>query len=194
MTRNPILVALVGATLLAAVVGAQGAAAQEPAKLPSATGTGGAAATVDALGTQAAIETLRAGGNAVDAAVAAAGVLGVTEPFSAGIGGGGFMVIRTPSGTVTTIDGREKAPASMEPDSFMENSAPLPFNEARFSGLSAGVNGRVFEMSGGEISVAEGWRTGPSAKQDKRWEPEALDATIRRLLSETRPPQKVYGT
>jgi NAD(P)-dependent dehydrogenase (short-subunit alcohol dehydrogenase family) len=73
-----------------------------------------------------------------------------------------------------------------------ENIAPLVV--WLVSGLSAGVNGRVFEMSGGEISVAEGWRTGPSAKQDERWEPEALDTTIRRLLSETRPPQKVYGT
>ena len=143
MRRNPFPVALVGAALLAAVVGAQGAAAQEPAKKPTATGSGGAAATVDLLGTQAAIDTLRAGGNAVDATVAAAGVLGVTEPFSAGIGGGGFMVIRTPDGKVTTIDGREKAPASMEPGSFMENGVPLPFNDARYSGLSAGVPGTV---------------------------------------------------
>ena len=80
-------------------------------KQPTAVGSGGAAATVDLLATQAAIDMLRRGGNAVDAAVAAAGVLGVTEPFSAGIGGGGFMVIRTPRGQVTTIDSRETAPA-----------------------------------------------------------------------------------
>ena len=143
MRRNPFLVAMVGAALLAAVVGAQGAAAQEPVKKPTATGSGGAAATVDALATKAAIDTLKAGGNAVDAAVAAAGVLGVTEPFSAGIGGGGFMVIRTAGGKVTTIDGRETAPASMQPDSFWENKAPLPFNDARYSGLSAGIPGTV---------------------------------------------------
>ena len=112
-------------------------------KTPTAIGSGGAAATVDVLATDAAIDMLRKGGNAVDATVAAAGVLGVTEPFSAGIGGGGFMVIRTPRGKVTTIDGRETAPAAMQPDSFIENGAPLPFNDARWSGLSAGVPGTV---------------------------------------------------
>ena len=114
-----------------------------PQKTATATGTGGAAATVDVLATDAAIDTLRSGGNAVDAAVAAAGVLGVTEPFSAGIGGGGFMVIRTPRGQVTTIDGREAAGAAMKPDSFWENGVALPFNDARWSGLSAGVPGTV---------------------------------------------------
>src|SRR5687767_9762820 len=92
-------------------------------KEPTAVGTGGAAATVDRDATQAAIDALRAGGNAVDAAVAAAAVLGVTEPFSAGIGGGGFMVIRTAGGRVTTIDHRELSPAAMRPDSFRENGA-----------------------------------------------------------------------
>ncbi len=115
----------------------------QPAKQPTATGKDGGAATVDALGTQAAIDTLRRGGNAVDAAVAAAGVLGVVEPFSCGIGGGGFMVIRTRKGDVTTIDSRELSPQAMRPDSFMENGAPLPFNDARYSGLSAGVPGTV---------------------------------------------------
>src|ERR671919_2819123 len=112
-------------------------------KQPTAVGRDGGAATVDALGTQAAIDTLRRGGNAVDAAVAAAAVLGVTEPYSCGIGGGGFMVIRTPDGRVTTIDSREESPGAMRPDSFFENGAPLPFDPARYSGLSAGVPGTV---------------------------------------------------
>jgi gamma-glutamyltranspeptidase/glutathione hydrolase len=112
-------------------------------KQATAVGSGGAAASVDLDGTRAAIHALRNGGNAVDAAVAAAGVLGVTEPFSCGIGGGGFMVIRAANGKVTTIDGREESPAAMTPTSFWENGKPLPFDEARYSGMSAGIPGTL---------------------------------------------------
>src|ERR687888_796230 len=118
-------------------------AAAQTQKEPTALGSGGAAASVDLDGTRAAIDALRNGGTAVDAAVAAAGVLGVTEPFSCGIGGGGFMVIRSAEGDVTTIDGRERASAAMTPTSFWENGTPLPFNAARFSGMSVGVPGTV---------------------------------------------------
>jgi gamma-glutamyltranspeptidase/glutathione hydrolase len=137
---------MLAAAVLAAALAAPAAQANhrdEFVKVPTAVGKGGAAGTVDVLATKAAIDTLRRGGNAVDATVAAAGVLGVTEPYSSGIGGGGFMVIRTPKGRVTTIDGREKAPDAMRPDSFFENGAALAFDPARFSGLSAGVPGTV---------------------------------------------------
>src|SRR5688500_13622717 len=143
MRRHPFGLALLVAGLLAVLVGVQGAGAQEPAKTPTAVGTGGAAASVDTLGTRAAVDVLRRGGNAVDAAVAAAGVLGVVEPYSCGIGGGGFMVIRTRKGKVTTIDSRELSPKAMRPNSFSENRAVLGFNDARYSGLSAGVPGTV---------------------------------------------------
>ena len=162
MRRNSFRSALVGAVLLAALAGAQGAGAQE--KSPTARGTGGAAATVDLLATQAAIDVLRNGGNAVDAAVAAAAVLGVTEPFSCGIGGGGFMVIRTAKGKVTTIDGREKSPATMRPDTFWENGAPLTFNDARFSGLSAGVPGTAATWVRALASTAR-------SRSRRRWRP-----------------------
>jgi gamma-glutamyltranspeptidase / glutathione hydrolase len=139
---RPLLALIVLAALLAvpAAVTAQPAQAD---KQPTATGRGGAAATVDVLATRAAVAALRDGANAIDAAVVAAAVLGVTEPFSCGIGGGGFMVIRTSDGKVTTIDHRERAPVAMRPDSFFEAGQPLAFNDARYSGLSAGVPGTV---------------------------------------------------
>src|ERR687896_1364348 len=112
-------------------------------KRPTARGTGGAVATVRVLASEGGLEVLRDGGNAVDGAVAAAAVLGATEPFSCGIGGGGFMVSRAHGGKVTTVDHREAAPAAMHPQSFFENGAPLPFNDARYSGLSVGVPGTV---------------------------------------------------
>jgi gamma-glutamyltranspeptidase / glutathione hydrolase len=136
---RPFFAVVVGATALALPA----AVTAQPEKQPTAVGTGGAAATVDVLATQAAVKALRHGANAVDAAVVAAAVLGVTEPFSCGIGGGGFMVIRTAGGKVRTIDHREESPAAMQPDSFWEGGNPLGFNDARFSGLSVGVPGTV---------------------------------------------------
>src|SRR4051794_17047298 len=131
---------LAGAATLALAAPVQ---AQE--KQGTATGSGGAAASVDPLATQAAIDVLAGGGNAFDAAIAAAGVLGVVEPYSCGIGGGGFMVLRDgDSGRITTIDSREKAPAAMKPDSFFINGKPPTdpqFNLNRYSGLSVGVPG-----------------------------------------------------
>jgi gamma-glutamyltranspeptidase / glutathione hydrolase len=134
---------LLAVALVAFIIFDPQTAVAQDQKQPTAVGSGGAAASVDIDGTRAAIQALRNGGNAVDAAVAAAGVLGVTEPYSCGIGGGGFMVIRTAKGKITTIDGREESPATMTPTSFWENGAPLPFNDARFSGMSAGIPGTV---------------------------------------------------
>ena len=142
MRYNGLLTALVAAAAL--VCGIPAAAdVGSGSGPPTAVGTGGAAASVERLATEAAVGILRRGGNAVDAAVASAAVLGVTEPFSCGIGGGGFMVIRTAGGRVTTIDGRETAPMAMHPTSLWENGSPLPFNAARYSGLSVGVPGTV---------------------------------------------------
>jgi gamma-glutamyltranspeptidase / glutathione hydrolase len=168
MRRAPglLLSLLVTAALALAGLTTSAAAAAPAVNEPTAIGTGGAAATVDRLATQAAIDMLRSGGNAVDAAVAAAGVLGVTEPFSCGIGGGGFMVIyRASDGLVTTIDHREMAPAEMQPDSFFESGAPLPFNSARYSGLSAGVPGTVRGWDSalsryGTVSIGEALQAG----------------------------------
>jgi gamma-glutamyltranspeptidase / glutathione hydrolase len=155
----------------ACVLTVAASAAVAPSGPPTAIGTGGAAASVETLATQAAIDTLKKGGNAIDAAVTAAGVLGVTEPFSCGIGGGGFMVIRTADGRVVTIDGRERASAAMTPTSFWENGVPLPFNDARFSGMSVGVPGTVATWENalekyGTISLAQALQAGIRVARD----------------------------
>ena len=87
---------------------------------------------------------LRQGGNAVDAAVAAAAAVGVTEPYSAGIGGGGYFVYYDArSRRVHTLDGRETAPQGIESDAFVdpETGKPRPFADLVTSGLSVGVPG-----------------------------------------------------
>src|SRR5262249_27785431 len=114
------------------------------AKTPVATGSGGAAATVSEQATQAAIAILNQGGNAVDAAVPAAATLGVTDPFSCGVGGGGLMVIYlAKEQRVITLDHRETAPASFTPTVFQHNGKELDFETAVASGLSVGVPGTV---------------------------------------------------
>jgi gamma-glutamyltranspeptidase/glutathione hydrolase len=125
---------------------------RETEKTATATGYGGAVSTVDPDASAAAIEVLREGGNAADAAVAAAATLGVTEPYSAGIGGGGYFVFYdAKTGEVSTIDGRETAPAAMPRNAFIDPSTITPQNPAgspyRFtpelvtSGVSVGVPG-----------------------------------------------------
>ncbi|MFJ2648146.1 gamma-glutamyltransferase [Streptomyces sp. NPDC087420] len=117
-------------------------ATKPPVKTPVAAGYGGAVASVDADASAAGIEVLRRGGNAVDAAVATAAALGVTEPYSAGIGGGGYFVYYDArSRTVQTIDGRETAPRSADSGLFLEDGKPIPFADAVTSGLSIGTPG-----------------------------------------------------
>lgn len=113
----------------------------------SQTGFGGAAATVDSHATAAAINILELGGNAVDAAVAAAAVINVTNPFSAGIGGGGFMLVYlADEDRVVAIDAREMAPGAATPDMFIDSSTgeAIPFFPDRMSsGLAVGVPGTL---------------------------------------------------
>lgn len=144
--------ALAGAAILCLGLGAFSAipASAEPRqteKTPTATGTGGAVSSVDPEASAAGIEVLRKGGNAVDAAVATAAALGVTEPYSAGIGGGGyFMYYDAATGKVNTIDGRETAPASTPHDAFIDPSTGEPYNftpELVTSGAAVGVPGTV---------------------------------------------------
>ncbi|MBJ7904090.1 gamma-glutamyltransferase [Streptomyces sp. DSM 110735] len=153
-------VAAVSAAVLSTVAAGPPHPGGQPAKTPVAVGYGGAVASVDADATAAGIEVLRKGGNAVDAAVATAAALGVTEPYSAGIGGGGYFVYYdAKSRTVRTIDGRETAPLTAKSDLFQENGKPLAFADAVSSGLSVGTPGTPATWS----TALDKWGTRPLA-------------------------------
>ena len=103
---------------------------------------GGSVATVHPLGTDAGIKTLRQGGNAVDAAVAAALTLAVVDGRNAGIGGGCFILIRLADGRLVAIDGRERAPAAATRDMYLRDGKPDP--ELSLTGpLASGVPGAL---------------------------------------------------
>lgn len=102
----------------------------------------GAVATVHPLATEAAVAAARRGGNAVDAAVAAALTLGVVDGHNSGIGGGCFLLIRTERGSFVAIDGRETAPAKATRDMFMRDGKAVP--ELSQTGvLAVGVPGSL---------------------------------------------------
>ncbi len=106
---------------------------------------GGMAAAAHPLAVEAGLEILRAGGGAVDAAVAVQAALTLVEPQSSGLGGGAFLIhYSAATGDVTAYDGRETAPAGAGPDLFLdEDGAPLGFLDAWTSGRAAGVPGVV---------------------------------------------------
>jgi gamma-glutamyltranspeptidase/glutathione hydrolase len=137
------------AVLLALPSEATTAAGQAPpgaAKEQVAVGTGGAVASMDLDASQAGIDVLKHGGNAIDAAVATASALGVTIPFVAGPGGGGFMVIYlAKTHQVVTIDGRETCPAACTPTMFTDpkTGQPLGYDYASDQPLATGVPSMV---------------------------------------------------
>jgi len=102
-------------------------------------------AAANPLAAEAGLEMLRAGGTAVDAAIAVQMVLGLVEPESSGIGGGAFMLVYNPKDKETTsFDGREVAPASATPNMFLDAAGKArPKPEAIPGGLSVGIPGVV---------------------------------------------------
>jgi gamma-glutamyltranspeptidase / glutathione hydrolase len=125
---------------------AQGPAGAVLTKEPVAVGTGGAAASMSLQASAAAIKVLKGGGNAIDAAVAAAAAMGVSIPFVAGPGGGGFMVIYLARRhEVITIDGRENCPSACTTTMFINPKTGQPYNYfyASDQPLSTGVPSMV---------------------------------------------------
>lgn len=94
------------------------------------------------LAAQAGRDMLRAGGSAIDAAIATQLVLNIVEPQSSGLGGGAFLLYwDAQNRTLTAYDGRESAPAAARPERFMRGDEPMPLPDAVHGGTSIGAPG-----------------------------------------------------
>ncbi len=122
-----------------------------PAAALPAIGRKGMVSTAHPAASAAGVEVLRAGGNAVDAAVASAFALAVVEPYSSGIGGGGFALVRF-GDELAFVDFRETAPAAATRDMFLRDGKPAP-ELSRDGPLSAAVPGAV----AGYLELHERW-------------------------------------
>ncbi len=103
----------------------------------------GMVAAQEKIAAQVGADILKAGGNAVDAAVAVGFALAVTHPQAGNLGGGGFMVISLAGGKKLAIDYRETAPAAATRDMFLDSRGNVDREKARYSRASAGVPGTV---------------------------------------------------
>jgi gamma-glutamyltranspeptidase/glutathione hydrolase len=110
---------------------------------PAVHGEHGMVASRSALASDAGAQIMRAGGNAIDAAVATGFALAVTYPDAGNLGGGGFMAIRLADGRVVTNDHRERAPAAAHRDMYLDASGKVVPGLSTNSHLAAGVPGTV---------------------------------------------------
>lgn len=138
MRHRPLL------AFLASLLLAQGATARTPATVEP-----GMISAADPRATAAGASILRMGGSAADAAIATMLALGVVEPGHSGLGGGAFAVAHdAKTGRVTTLDGREAAPAAADDHWFFgADGKPMPFSQARPGGRSVGVPGALRLMA-----------------------------------------------
>lgn len=125
------------AALLAACLVMPAVFAAAPAQ-----GTRGVVSSAHPLATQAGLDVLKAGGNAIDAAVAAGLTLGVVDGHNSGIGGGAFMLIRRANGEFVALDGREMAPAAAGRDMYLRNGK-ADTSLSQTGALASGVPGAV---------------------------------------------------
>jgi gamma-glutamyltranspeptidase/glutathione hydrolase len=138
---------VLGAVLAILAAAPLPASAKPPTRAPVAAAAGPRAmvAAANPAAVEAGLKVLRAGGSAVDAAVAVQAALGLVEPQSSGLGGGAFMTFYdAKTHAVTAYDGREIAPAGAGPDMFLgADGKPMPKGQAMVSGRSAGVPGAI---------------------------------------------------
>lgn len=148
-SRRPVLTRLLALLLFIAVatgLQAQGVqdAILEGERHHPVRGTHGMVASSHPLASGAALETLKNGGNAVDAAVVAGFVLAVVQPRSGNIGGGGFMLLAPgDGGPVEALDYRETAPAAANETLFLDSDGDVDSQRSRFSHQASGVPGTV---------------------------------------------------
>ncbi|MCU1685140.1 MAG: ggt [Amycolatopsis sp.] len=146
--RSVLMVGLVTSLVMTAAAAPSSAQPQRPLppKQAVAEGFDGAVVSDTPESTQAGIDVLRRGGTAADAAVAVASTLGVTDPYVAGLGGGGYFVYYdAKTKKISTIDGRETTPAADTSKMFIDPATgqPYPFATAVESGRSVGVPGQL---------------------------------------------------
>lgn len=128
---------LLGLFVALAIAACASGPTSPPARLPPGEGMVSAA---NPYAVDAGVEMLRKGGSATDAAIATMMVLGLVEPQSAGLGGGGFLLAWDKGGAFDSYDGRETAPAAATTNLFLgPDGQPLPFAQAVQSGLSTGA-------------------------------------------------------
>jgi gamma-glutamyltranspeptidase/glutathione hydrolase len=151
MTRHPLTLASLLATLLLSACSATTSSQLSSKSTQGDVRLGKTAMVVTAnpLASRAGAEILRAGGSAVDAAIAIEAVLSLVEPQSSGLGGGAYMVhFDNASNVMAVYDGRETAPALATEKMFLDSSGKsIGYLNAKHSGLSTGVPGMVAMLS-----------------------------------------------
>lgn len=141
--------------LLVAAIG-DASAAEGTGYTGAVRSSGGVVASESVAASEAGLTVLDAGGNAVDAAVAATFALGVARPQSCGVGGGGFMVYRGADGETAALDFRETAPDAVTPETFTGQGLHKTFTGHTTVGIPGTVAGMQTALDRyGTISLAE---------------------------------------
>ena len=171
------------ALLAAAPVRAQWSPAPAPVRARH-----GMVVSAERHASEAGVAVMRAGGNAVDAAVATGFALAVTFPVAGNVGGGGFMVLRFPDGRATTLDYRETAPAAATRDMFLDSTGAFVPARSQVGALAVGVPGAVAglvqaQQTWGRLPLAD--VLAPAVELAARGFPLSLDEAAR--LNSARP-------